>query len=156
MKRFNYKAKDKNGKVVIGEVEASNEQAAAKLIRSKDLIVISLKPKREFGLNLIKKLKIDNIVTVNTIINRNDALREMKDCDFLLFHGDVGSSSVVSTKLLEYIFMETPILGICKSNEAEHVIEKTCTGIVTGFEVDEIIDGLKKAFQGIRTFHPCF
>ncbi|MBC8469697.1 MAG: glycosyltransferase [Planctomycetes bacterium] len=105
--------------------------------------------------SLIKKLKIENIVTVNTIINRDDALREMKVCDFLLFHGDVGSSSVVSTKLLEYIFMETPILGICKNNEAEHVIEKTNTGIVTGFEVDEIIDGLKKALNyNSRDFKP--
>ncbi len=57
MNRFIYKAKDKNGQVVTGEVEASGDQAAAKLIRGKGLVVISLKIKREFGLNLIKKLK---------------------------------------------------------------------------------------------------
>jgi hypothetical protein len=111
----------------------------------------------EFESNLIKKLKIDNIVTVNTIINRDDALREMKHCDFLLFHGDVNSSGVVSTKLLEYIFMERPILGICRGNEAEHIIEKTSTGIVTGFEVDEIVGGLKKALNyNSRDFNPNF
>ncbi len=57
MKRFIYKAKDKSGQVVTGEVEASSDQVAAKLVRSKGLIVISLKIKREFGLNLIKKFK---------------------------------------------------------------------------------------------------
>ena len=57
MKRFIYKAKDKSGQIVTGEVEASNDQVAAKLVRSKGLTVISLKIKREFGLNLIKKFK---------------------------------------------------------------------------------------------------
>jgi type IV pilus assembly protein PilC len=57
MKRFIYKAKDKSGQIVTGEVEASSDQVAAKLVRSKGLIVISLKIKREFGLNLIKKFK---------------------------------------------------------------------------------------------------
>ena len=57
MKRFTYKAKDKSGQIVTGEVEASSDQVAAKLVRSKGLIVISLKIKRELGLNLIKKFK---------------------------------------------------------------------------------------------------
>lgn len=57
MKRFIYKAKDKSGQVVTGEVEASSDQAAAKLVRGRGLVVISLKIKREFGLNLIKRFK---------------------------------------------------------------------------------------------------
>lgn len=57
MKRYIYKAKDKRGQLVTGEVEASSDQAAAKLVRGRGLIVISLKIKREFGLNLIKKFK---------------------------------------------------------------------------------------------------
>lgn len=57
MKRFIYKAKDKGGQVVTGEVEASSDQAAAKLVRGRGLVVISLKIKREFGLNLIKRFK---------------------------------------------------------------------------------------------------
>ena len=57
MKRFIYKAKDKSGQVATGEVEASSDQVAAKLVRNKGLVVISLKIKREFGLNLIEKYK---------------------------------------------------------------------------------------------------
>jgi glycosyltransferase involved in cell wall biosynthesis len=107
--------------------------------------------------SLIKKLRIDDIVTVNTIINRGDALREMKHCDFLLFQGDKHRMSVVSTKLMEYIFMKKPILGICKGNEAEHIIEKTSTGIVTGFKVDEIVDGLKRMLNNNSSdFNPNF
>lgn len=45
MNRFNYKAKDKAGRLVKGEVEASNINAAAKLVRSKGLFVITISPK---------------------------------------------------------------------------------------------------------------
>lgn len=44
MNRFNYKAKDKNGRLVMGEVEASDVTYAAKLIRGKGLFVISISP----------------------------------------------------------------------------------------------------------------
>jgi type IV pilus assembly protein PilC len=42
MKKFFYKARDKQGKVVTGEVEAPDPQKAAKLVRSKGLIVVSI------------------------------------------------------------------------------------------------------------------
>ncbi|MBI2103902.1 type II secretion system F family protein [Candidatus Woesebacteria bacterium] len=52
MNRYFYRAKDKNGKLVTGEVEASSREAAARLIRSKGLFVISINPARisVFGL----------------------------------------------------------------------------------------------------------
>jgi len=62
MKRFTFKAKDKNGKVVTGEVEASNESQAARLVRGKGLLVLSIKKTVENPLNLIKKFK-DRITT---------------------------------------------------------------------------------------------
>lgn len=46
MKRFTYKAKDKSGELVKGEVEASSEQSAAKLLQQKGLVVIEIKPAR--------------------------------------------------------------------------------------------------------------
>ena len=57
MKRFNYKAKDSAGKVVVGEVEAADLASAAKLIRGKGFFVISLKPKGESILGFITKAK---------------------------------------------------------------------------------------------------
>ena len=57
MKRFNYKAKDKAGRIIKGEVEASDINAAAKLIRSKGLFVISLKPKGQSILSIFGKKK---------------------------------------------------------------------------------------------------
>ena len=43
MNRYIYKAKDPSGKIITGEVEASSPQAAAKLVRQKKLVVISIK-----------------------------------------------------------------------------------------------------------------
>lgn len=57
MKRFTYKAKDKAGKLATGVVEGSDKNHAAKLVRGKGLFVISLKPKRETPLNLIKTFR---------------------------------------------------------------------------------------------------
>jgi type IV pilus assembly protein PilC len=62
MKRYTFKAKDKSGKVVTGEVEASNESQAARLVRGKGLLVLSIKKAVENPLNLIKKFK-DRITT---------------------------------------------------------------------------------------------
>lgn len=57
MKRFIYKAKDKTGRLVVGEVEASTPEQAAKLVRGKGLVVISIKTKIDSPLTLIKGLR---------------------------------------------------------------------------------------------------
>jgi type IV pilus assembly protein PilC len=55
MKRYKYKAKDSDGNAVQGEVEASTKQAAAKLVRGRGLVVISLKPASSIQLDIIKR-----------------------------------------------------------------------------------------------------
>lgn len=57
MKRYNYKAKDKAGKLVTGEVEASSQMVAAKLVRQRGLTVISILPARENIFGAIRKLR---------------------------------------------------------------------------------------------------
>ena len=57
MNRFNYKAKDKDGRLVTGEVEANTINEAAKLVRGKGLYIISINPKIDSPLNLIKRIQ---------------------------------------------------------------------------------------------------
>jgi type IV pilus assembly protein PilC len=57
MKRFNYKAKDKSGNLITGEVEAMNPSAAAKLVKERGLYVISISPKLESPFAIIRRLK---------------------------------------------------------------------------------------------------
>jgi hypothetical protein len=93
----------------------------------------------------IEKYKISDILIYQGYIDRMKGLELMEtDCDALLFYGDPCSSCVVSSKLMEYIFMNKPILGICKGNEAENIINRTKTGLVTDFTVEGIMEGFKK------------
>jgi type IV pilus assembly protein PilC len=57
MNRFNYKAKDKDGRLVTGEVEAGTLNEAARLVRSKGLYIISLKAKIDSPLNFVKRMR---------------------------------------------------------------------------------------------------
>lgn len=57
MKRYTFKAKDKNGAVVTGEVEGSSIEVAAKLLKDKGLYVISIKPVKEGLFSFITRFK---------------------------------------------------------------------------------------------------
>jgi type IV pilus assembly protein PilC len=46
MKRYIYVARDKQGRKVTGQVEASNPQVAARLVREKGMVVVTIKPAR--------------------------------------------------------------------------------------------------------------
>lgn len=57
MKRFNYKAKDKFGKLIAGEVEAATLSDAARLVKGKGLYVISINAKIDSPLALIQRFR---------------------------------------------------------------------------------------------------
>lgn len=57
MNRFNYKAKDKGGRLVAGEVEAASVSEAAKLVRNKGLFVISIAAKIDSPFAVIRKMR---------------------------------------------------------------------------------------------------
>jgi type II secretory pathway component PulF len=57
MKRFNYKAKDKAGKLVTGEVEAGSLADAAKLVRSRGFYVISISVKIDSPFTIVKNFR---------------------------------------------------------------------------------------------------
>jgi type IV pilus assembly protein PilC len=57
MEKFTYKAKGPGGQIVKGQVEAANAQAAAKLVRSKGFVVLSIQSATANPLYLIKNLR---------------------------------------------------------------------------------------------------
>jgi type IV pilus assembly protein PilC len=75
MNRYRYKAKDKNGQLVTGEVEASSHEAAAKLIRRKGLVVISIKPVKSGIIGFVFSLK--NRITDADVANFTRQLATM-------------------------------------------------------------------------------
>lgn len=75
MKRYIYKAKDRTGKLLTGEVEAFDPSNAAKLVRGKGLLVLSIKPVIESPFTFIKNLK--NRITPSDVTNFTRQLATM-------------------------------------------------------------------------------
>ena len=67
MKKFRYKAKDSSGRTIIGLVEAVNDYSAAKLLRNRGFVVISLTPARENLLAFVGRFT--KRVTANDVVN---------------------------------------------------------------------------------------
>lgn len=68
MKRFKYKAKDRSGKEVAGEVEGSTIKHAAKLVRKRELVLITIREIKELRLNPFRKVR-DRVTSgdINTL-----------------------------------------------------------------------------------------
>ncbi len=75
MHRFKYKAKNSAGELITGEVEAQDENNAAKLIRGKDLFVISISPVGTLSISFLDKIK--NRVTSGDVSNFTRQLATM-------------------------------------------------------------------------------
>jgi len=54
MKRFNYKARDQEGRLHSGLIEAANEKQAARVLRARQLLITLLKPKKESFINELR------------------------------------------------------------------------------------------------------
>lgn len=57
MRRYRYKAKNRTGEVVVGEVESSSAILAAKLVRQKGLVVFSIVPISQSPLDLLARVR---------------------------------------------------------------------------------------------------
>lgn len=106
---------------------------------------------KEVGLRLDISELISFLPTMN---KRAGFLKIREEFNYLLFYGVEGQSTVISSKLPEYIRLHMPILGICKGNEAEHIIRDTHTGEVCDFDADAIYELLLKAVKGKVAFNP--
>jgi hypothetical protein len=77
-----------------------------------------------------------------------------KQADYLLFYGVPGKTTIISSKLPEYIKLNKPIIGICKGNEAELIIQKTGTGEVCDFDENSIESLLMKMLNKAIHYQP--
>src|SRR4030043_873236 len=101
MKRYKYKAKDQEGKVITGEVEATNDKQAARLLRQKNLTIITKTPKKEIPFNLIKKYK--ERVTQGDITNFTRQLATMVNAGLPLTEAILILRNQLKGKMLSII-----------------------------------------------------
>ncbi|MEJ2441779.1 MAG: type II secretion system F family protein, partial [Patescibacteria group bacterium] len=164
MKRFIYKAKDKTGKIVTGEVEASSPNHAAKLVRGKGLVVISIKTKRETPLNLIKNLReritVGDIATFTrqlaTMVNaglpiteallilRSQAKGSMQKMTAQIL-ADVEGGDPLSTALSKHQKIFSPsYIALVKSGEVGGVMDEVLVRLADNLEKQQEFKGKVK------------
>lgn len=95
------------------------------------------------------------IVRFLPYMNKRDGFRMIsREYDCLLLYGTPGQPSTVTSKLLEYLRLGKPILGICKGNEAETIIRAAKAGECADFSAVSVCSLLKKALDRRVDFCP--
>ncbi len=143
MKRYRYKAKDEKGVLVTGEVEATTSEQAAKLIRKRGLIVISIDEKGGFFGNPIKKfgerITIADIATFtrqfSTMINSG---LPMTEALLILRSQAKGSMQKVVSQVLADI-EEGQSLSSSMSKHPQ-AFSKTYVALVKSGEIGGVLD----------------
>jgi len=156
MMRFNFKAKDKKGRLVAGLVEANNEKHAASLVREKELILLSLSPQRKDNLSVIinkfkNRIKEDDVSTFTrqlaTMVNaglpitesllilknqaRGAALKEMLS----QILADVQEGQSLSSAIGKYPNVFSPTyIALLKAGEAGGVLDNVLSRLSDNME----------------------
>lgn len=164
MKRFNYKAKDSSGKVVVGEVEAVNESIAAKLVRGKGLLVLSIKQVYDNPINFIKNFR-DRItpsdvttftrqlatmvnaglpITESLIILKSQAKGSMSKVVSQIL-ADIEGGESVSKAFVKHPTVFTPTyIALVKSGEAGGVLDTVLARLADDMEKQQEFKGKVK------------
>lgn len=164
MKRFTYKARDKSGQIVKGEVEASSEQSAAKLLQQKGLVVVELKPARGGIMSVFSSLRnrisdkdVANFTRqLSTMINaglpiiealailRQQSQGPMKKVTSQML-ADVEGGESFSTALSRHPKVFSPtFIALIKSGEVGGVVDEVLTRLADNLEKQQEFQGKVK------------
>jgi len=154
MNKYFYKAKDASGQVITGEVEASDERQAAKLVRNRGLTVIAIIPQKEGIFSIFKKLR-DRIThgditaftrQLSTMINaglpiteallilRNQSKGSMQKMVAQIL-ADVEGGSSLSAAISKHPKVFTPTyIALIKSGEVGGVLDEVLLRLADNME----------------------
>lgn len=164
MKRYLYKAKDVSGKTIAGEVEASSEAEAARLVRKKGLVVFSLRPGHDSPLGFLsggkKKVHLGETATFTrqmaTMINAGlpitDSLLILRSQTKGLMQkitakvlADVEGGASLSTAFAKHPTAFSPTyIALLKSGEAGGVMDKVLLRLADNLEKQQEFSGKVK------------
>jgi len=100
-------------------------------------------------------LCISDIVTYRPAVPKKIGFKYIvENFDCLLFYGVEGETTIISSKLIEYLMLGKPVIGICKGNEAANIIKNTQVGEVCDFDVISIQNILLKMMENKVEYTP--
>ncbi len=165
MKRFTYKARSKDGKVVTGEVEAADQVQAAKLVRSKGLVVVTIKPKTQGFGGIISSFR--NRITPSDVSNFTRQFATMINAGLPITESlsilklqaedkmepivakilsDVENGETLSSAFSKHPMAFSPTyIALIKAGETGGVLDKVLSRIADNLEKQEEFKGKVKA-----------
>lgn len=164
MNKYIYKAKDKYGQVVSGEVETESEYQAAKLIREKDLVVYSIKSKNlgMSGLGKILGSRVNSSdvsaftrqlatmvnsglpITDTLLVLRNQAKAGMRDVVVQILADVEGGESLSSACLKHPKVFSSTYVALLRSGEAGGVLDRVLARLADNMEKEQEFKGKVK------------
>ena len=164
MKRYIYKARDDTGKIISGEVEASSDVHAAKLVRQRKLIVISITPVREGFFGFFRKLRnritLANVSTftrqLSTMVNaglpitqsllilRNQTQGAMQRVVSQILADVEGGESVAAALEKHPNVFSPTYIALVKSGEVGGVIDEVLVRLADNLEKQQEFRGKVK------------
>ena len=94
-------------------------------------------------------------VAISPRVDKAEGLKFLSNnIDYLLFLGVKNETTIISSKLFDYLNLQIPIIGICKGNEAEALINDTQSGEVCDFYKEDIENLIEKAIKKKLKFSP--
>jgi len=164
MQRFNYRAKDKSGRVVRGEVEAETINEAAKLVRKQGLLILDLNIRKSNPLTIINSFKertkpadvtgftrqlatMVNAglpITDALMIIRNQSMGAMQKVTAQILIDVEGGSSLSSAFSKHPKVFSPTYIALIKSGEAGGVIDKVFVRLADNMEKEQEFSGKVK------------
>lgn len=157
MKRFRYKAKDKQGKTITGEVEAASEAHAVKLIHNKEFFVVSITSARVSQLDLVSRFR--NRITRGDITNFTRQMATMINAGLPITESllilrtqsktafqkviakvmaDIEGGEPLSTSLARYPTLFSPTyIALIRSGEIGGVLDKVLARLADNLEKEQ-------------------
>lgn len=133
MAKFNYKAKEQSGRSINGVVEASTIEAAQKLLKEKDLIILSVKEKKELAF-------MDKITESFAHVSNRDIVFFSRELSVLV------ASTVPLVRALRIIVKQTSHKNFKK------IISEIATDIEGGMKFSEALAHYPKVFDDFFVF----
>lgn len=151
------------GTIYPGKRDPSPLFEAVNILRKEGIEVDSKLEIIFYGINLgnlfelTSRYKVENIVKTPGFLDRTRILRIQQEADALIFleWEDSSVDGIVTSKLFEYMYAGTPVLGIGVSNKTlpGRLIEESGVGYALGRSVTAIAEVLKKMIKGEPLFY---
>ena len=145
MKRFKYRARTTTGEVVKGEVEATSDKIAAKLLKRKGYIIVSIKPKAEFIIDITRKFR--DRVTSKDVANFTRQLATMMNAGLpitesllILRNQSTGRLQVILTEILNDVEGGHSLSSSLEKYPS--VFNKTYVALIKSGEIGGVLDAV--------------